>query len=395
MKIQFKRNQQAATESPGTLVAGEPVWFKDKLYIGSVGEAAGGTAGAEEGAVVFVGPDDFPVHSYTASSSTAGSGSSPYKTALVSVTDERVTEYKDGMIVAIRLPITGVITAGIAFQINDLGYHPMQYNASMLTTHFPAGSCVFMQYFAAGTGTFYNQSGTSSTITGVWRCNADYNADTMGVYIKTSDSTRKVASACYRYRLCFSSADDTKWVPANASTSTSATTSKAVTNIAINPFGRIIYYGSSSSVSSGNTLSASYQYQQYPVTLGYSFNTTGAALTLANPSPVYVKCTPQADGSAVIDATTPIVQALPSSKDGSIYIYLGQAYSATAITLTLEHPVFWHDGTGVRVWTGKEPPENLRDLLDVEITSPEDGHVLAYEASSQTWRNMPVDGGNF
>ena len=89
--------------------------------------------------------------------------------------------------------------------------------------------------------------------------------------------------------------------------------------------------------------------------LGYSFNRTGAALTLTVEAPVYVKCAPQADGSAIMDATTPIVQALPTTADGKIYIYLGLAYSATNIELQTNHPVYWHDGTGVRLWTGAVP----------------------------------------
>jgi hypothetical protein len=47
-----------------------------------------------------------------------------------------------------------------------------------------------------------------------------------------------------------------------------------------------------------------------------------------------------------------IVQALPSTADGFIYIYLGIAYSATAMELRFYHPVYYHDGTGIRAWTG-------------------------------------------
>jgi hypothetical protein len=48
MKIQFKRNQNAATTLLPPLSAGEPLWFKDKLYIGSTGAtgiSGGPTAG--------------------------------------------------------------------------------------------------------------------------------------------------------------------------------------------------------------------------------------------------------------------------------------------------------------------------------------------------------------
>ena len=67
------------------------------------------------------------------------------------------------------------------------------------------------------------------------------------------------------------------------------------------------------------------------------------------PAPVYLKCTPQTNGSAVM---VELVQALPSTNDGYIYILLGRAYSATAMELIAEHPVFYHDGTAIRLWTG-------------------------------------------
>ena len=50
MKILLKRNQNSSTQvSSVTLGAGEPLWLKDRLYIGSVGATAGGTSGAAGG----------------------------------------------------------------------------------------------------------------------------------------------------------------------------------------------------------------------------------------------------------------------------------------------------------------------------------------------------------
>jgi hypothetical protein len=45
-------------------------------------------------------------------------------------------------------------------------------------------------------------------------------------------------------------------------------------------------------------------------------------------------------------------QALPSTADGKIYIYLGIAYSATNIELSLHHPVYYYNNSGIRLWTG-------------------------------------------
>ena len=71
---------------------------------------------------------------------------------------------------------------------------------------------------------------------------------------------------------------------------------------------------------------------------------TGFSLTTQQP--VYLRCTPNTDGSATMEILT---QTLPSSKDGKIYIHLGTAYSTTAMELELHHPVYWHDGTGIKI----------------------------------------------
>jgi hypothetical protein len=137
----------------------------------------------------------------------------------------------------------------------------------------------------------------------------------------------------------------------NKGTDNSATSVKTVNTRAINPFGRIIYFSANTSMAANADVAATYYWEQYAFALGYSFNTTGAALTLTTKTPVYIKCAPQADGSAIIDSTTPYVQSLPSTEDGKIYIFLGIAYSATNIELYLEHPVYYYKDGCVRLWT--------------------------------------------
>lgn len=169
-------------------------------------------------------------------------------------------------------------------------------------------------------------------------------ANDIGYTIRTSNS-KVTAETCYRYRLLFTSADGTKWVPVNTSTSTSSTATKTLNTSPIDPFGPIIYYSGYSSWSSGTTVVASQQWLQYSgITIGYSY-----VKTLTNLLPVYLKCTPQSDGSAVM---ADIVQAKPTTNDGYIYILLGVASSTSAFELQLPHPVYWHDGTGIRLWTG-------------------------------------------
>ena len=136
-------------------------------------------------------------------------------------------------------------------------------------------------------------------------------------------------------------------MPANTSTSTDATTSRTLNTRAIDPFGPIVYNSTNGTTSSGARPAVATLWQQYALTIGYSY-----VKTLTAWDSVWLKCQPNADGSAVMKDIT---QALPSSKDGYIYILLGMAYSTTAMELRAEHPVYWHDGTGIRLWTGAEP----------------------------------------
>lgn len=245
----------------------------------------------------------------------------------------------------------GVVTsaAGFTVNINGLGakkcYNNMT-NATQDTTIFNINYTMLFIYSTAldeGDGGFWIYRG--------------YNSDnnTIGYQLRTNATAMPTVTRTRYYRLLFTSADRTKWVPANTGYDNSATSKKTVNQNAIDPHGRIVYMTDTTNVNANANVGATVVWDRYTLNLGYSFNTTGAALTLTFPAPVFVKCAPQSNGSAIIDSTTPYVQALPSTADGKIYIYLGMAYSETNIELVDDHPVYWHDGTGIRIWTGAEP----------------------------------------
>lgn len=307
------------------------------------------------------------VHVYRELTGTAAVTATPYTHAKWDVVDESVTEYRDGMIVCIKVPVAGNGTYGTGLQINNLGYKPVVYNVnSMVSTRYSVGSVVWAVYNATQTASLYVNSASASTITGCWQVqDYDANTNTIGYQLRTNSSTRPVSSTTYRYRLLFSSLDNSKWVPATNSTSTNATAARTVNQEVINPWGRIVYYSTTTARTAGQTISATTQWDRYILNLGYSFN-DGSALALTFPGPVYIKCTPQGTGGAIIDSTTPYVQTLPSAADGKIYIYLGQAYSASEVELIDYHPVLYHDGTKIAVWTGAAEES---DLFDCVMTS--------------------------
>ncbi len=255
-----------------------------------------------------------------------------------------VTSYYDGLTIMLK---NGVVTSesGFTLNVNNLGAKPFYTNMAAVTldtTIFNVNYTMLIVY------------DSTRGDAGGWICYRGYdsNTNTIGYQLRANSGTRPAADKGYRYRLWFSSVDGQSWVPANTSTSTNATASRTPNTRAIDPFGPIIYYSTNGTTNAAANLTASACWSQYTLSLGYSFNTTGAALAMTIGAPVYVKCTPVAAGGATMDG---YVQALPSTADGKVYIYLGIAYSATNIELWLPHPVYWHDGTGIRLWTGAEP----------------------------------------
>ena len=316
------------------------LWAKFKAWVGAQnyagGTADGGTA--NRAASIPFGKVD--------STSTA--------TAFTATVDG-ITELRDGVCLYL---MNGVVTSAAAstapkcftLNVNGLGAKPVYYSvaaAAYATTQFNINYTMLFVY------------NTKRLATGCWDIfyGYDSNTNSIGFQLRLNVTIPPAKFKTYRYRLMFTSADGKYSVAANASSSTNATSARTPTTEKIDPFGAIVYYGYTTVVEANASFNASYLWIQSTPALGYSFNNTGAALTLSFPRPVYIKCTPQSDGSAIIDATTPYVQELPSSKDGKIYIFLGIAYSATNIELRADHPVYYHDGTSIRIWTGKEDPE--------------------------------------
>lgn len=248
---------------------------------------------------------------------------------------------RDGVCVLLR---NNVITSasGFTININNLGAKPVYSN--MDTDDAPTRETTIFN--KAYTMLFIYSSDLVED--GAWICYRGFNSDnnTIGYQLRTNSSTMVAADKGYRYRLWFTSVDGKKWVPANTSTSTNSTTARTFNTRPIDPFGDIIYRSTNGTVDANASLGTGTIWQQYHLTIGYSY-----VKTLTVNQPVYLKCSPQTDGSAIMED---LVQELPSSKDNKIYIFLGIAYSTIAMELKINHPVYYHDGTGIRLWTGKE-----------------------------------------
>lgn len=277
-----------------------------------------------------------------------------------------IYKLEDGVCCIIK---NGVVTSesGFTLNVNGLGAKPSYSNMATGNDITPTEPTRDTTIFNINYAMLFVYS---STIVdgGGWICYRGYdaNTNTIGYQVRSNSQSLPASQKFYRYRLLFTSADGTHYVPANTSSSTNATSSRTVNQTPIDPFGPVTYYGTTAAVEANARPAASSLWIIYTLNLGYSFNRSGAALTLTSWAPVYVKCAPQSNGSAIIDADNPYVQALPTTNDGKIYIFLGIAYSATSIELLNNHPVYYHDGTGIKLWMGGAIPSQS----DIDAAKP-------------------------
>lgn len=301
------------------------------------------TNDGEDGSSTYLEADET---AYMTASIPYGECDSTSTSTAFTATVPGITELRDGVCVLLK---NGVVTsaAGFTININGLGAKPSYSSMSAATADTTLFNVNYTMLF------IYDSTRISG---GCWVCYRGYNSDTntIGYQLRTYSQSMPVTDKFYRYRLLFTSADNEHYVPANTSSSTNATSSRTVNQKPINPFGAIYYYGHTTAINAGSRPTTSYMWQQYSFVLGYSFNRTNAALTMSSYKPVYIKCAPQADGSAIIDADNPFVQALPTTEDGKIYIFLGIAYSETNVEMEMVHPVYYYKNGAVRIWTNAE-----------------------------------------
>ena len=321
----------------------------------SASAAAGITAEDIESWSGKAEPSDIP-STYAGSPSAAGpatrAAAIPYgevddtSTATVmTATVPGITELYDGVCAYIT---NGVITSasGWTLEVNGLGAFPVYQSQAAATRT----STIFN---AAYTGLFvYNSKRVEG---GCWDYFYGYNSDTntIAYYIRRYQSDQIMNATLYRYMICFTRKDG-KLQPANTTNKTTGT-SKNLTTEPFDPHGLIFYYSTTTTVSAGSAPSGSYMWiMHYAIDLRYSFN---AGSTLTANKDVYIKCTPQADGMVKLAGNNCIVQDLPTTEDGFVYIHLGRAYSTYQISMELEHPVYIFQGGKLRRWNGSMIPD--------------------------------------
>ena len=219
-----------------------------------------------------------------------------------------ITSYYDGLTVILY---NGKVTSasGFTININGLGALGTYNNMALGNEHTPTAptrdTTIFNVNYAMIL-TYCSDIGGQGVAGWICYRGYDANTNTIGYQIRTNSYSLPMTTKVYRYRLLFTSADGEHFVPANGSTSTNATSARTACQDPIDPFGSIVYYGTTAAVDVGSSPSVTNLWQEYVFNLGYSFQKS-PNYSLTAWKPVYLKCSPQSDGSAIIYSTDPIV----------------------------------------------------------------------------------------
>ena len=269
---------------------------------------------------------------YTTSSTTANA---------FLVTIPYVKALSDGLV--IHCQFHTATKSGATLNVNNLGAKGIYYRyATAITTKIVANNYVDLIYSA-------------SIDKWVLLFSYDANSDTLGYKVRTNNGVyyNGASTSCYGYQIVVETNDG---LEAFTSANTSTVTSKAQLSPNYIPNGTIRYYSGPAEVKTKVNFSATALWQQYQgINLKYSFNIG----TITTNSPCYIKMSRNTDGTLkpVYSATSgghPLVFALPTTKDGYYYTYLGRTYTSSRVVyleLELCHPTFYYDG-GIRVYDG-------------------------------------------
>lgn len=156
----------------------------------------------------------------------------------------------------------------------------------------------------------------------------------------------KVKTNLYRYVLLLTNSEDTL-LPINTEDN-NTDINKTLTTDSFNPFGKIFYHNSTSTIYANESVESSTLYEQIVFDLRYSFN---CGQTLVPNKDIFIVATVLNNGMAKLHVA-PISQTMPTTEDNLIYIYLGHTCSSSSVELSDSHPIFCYKNNKLQLYTG-------------------------------------------
>lgn len=221
---------------------------------------------------------------------------------------------------------------------SDFGPYPIfLYNNTKVTSHIRGTSDIKLTYHE-------NMSGSGATgLNGWW---VDFYYDSNTTYYLNGFGAITADDAIPRYTLSMQTSAGT-WNSITTNGVTAATSSATTKGFVLGS--DVVYYDRANGIASGAVgYSGSGYIAFYHIDFRYSSN---ALDTLIYGLPIYLVGTVnQTDKLFYLDQTTWWTQTLPTSEDGKVYIYLGSAASARALSLHNEHPIYEYKNGHIRLY---------------------------------------------
>lgn len=300
---------------------------------------------------------------YGSAVGTAAVTTSGHRTSAIwDITDESVDSLYDGMPITVRVPVAGNSSYGTVIRFNGGDMHPVVFNVnSGISTRYGVGAFVVAHYDATQTATYYNNSNTAKTATGVWKV-MDYDTTTTAAYSVRDYYFRPYAGAepIYRYKLCAMGVDN-RMVPITVTNQTSETlVDKAPTQVGFRPH-KIWLYNTTGTVNAGAVFAAQTMYSVGYSSTGclYNFNTDVPTYRLIFLRGKYNKKTdlftlrkdagsPCTSYYAVVPMNTANITLLDYFSAEDWYILVGCTYStANYLCVFDNNPMYYFDGTNL------------------------------------------------
>lgn len=246
----------------------------------------------------------------------------------------------EGLTIDYWLPFAGSGNASLTLTLKNggsTGAIPVYVGGTTRCTTHIAAACI--------TRLVYRIATISDVETPSWWTVRAYDINTTDITnLYDGSSVYHADSVVYRYQLLFQIDEDTL-TPLNNVNNSTANTKTMLTDVAFNPFGKIYYYNSTTTVNANGNMSTTLFYHRNGIDARLTFN---CASTLTSHKDIYLKVVPQSDGMVKLAADPCWAQDLPSTNDGFWYIFLGRSYSTYQMVLYTEHPVYYHNGTELR-----------------------------------------------
>ena len=250
-----------------------------------------------------------------------------------------------GLTINYYLPYDGVASTNVTLNLTladgttTTGAKNVYITTGRLTTHYGAGRNILMTYYAAGD---ISIKGTATT-DDRWICDAYYdsNSNDLAYQIRNYYNYYKAgANKVFPYTFIMQCSDG-RWE--SIVTSSSTGTSKARNTHGFRLGQLALMYANATYNENAKIADANVWFQQSSglVDHRYSFNTANNATSgTTSQKPVYlVGSINSSDGLFYLD-TTWWTQTLPSTADGKLYIYLGDAYDYYRMSFIVKNPIY-------------------------------------------------------